>query len=439
MNIKETPQMKYRITSISLIILFVLTALLSLTASLTQASQEAMDTHAPETIYTLSHPLFQYNIDGYTSTLHLQNPNSTNANVMLEFDGDNGTITLNQVVSAYGTLTLPANEVTGLSNGLYSLAITSDQPVHTVINAMRSSSDKFTAYSGIHNDGTTMHQPTSPYTPTQYIQTFGLFFNDPVLRLQNLGSITTTVVVDFYYSSGYLIDSVTSTISPRGNWVLGSDTIPDGYFELAIVSSDQPVDGLLRTQLYSHDIVQNSLGSGSTHAYMPRVFKYVSNSPDTTLFVANTASIPITVTLKFYATNGTLGTTHIYTLSAHDSEYLDLDDLTLSDGIWSVSGTATGNFVLSEIFLNDFRPPYGFSTYGNSSPSYSRVLPHIARTDQSYTSFSIQNTGNSNASVTVDYYNISGTVVFSQETTIASDGWVRYDQSHQITVLSNHF
>ena len=330
--------MKSRITSISLIMLFVLTALLSLTVSLTQASPDAMFPHAPaDSDYTLIHPDFVYDYYGHNSTLHLQNPNNTGTNVVLEFYGNNGTTTLNQVVSAYGTLILPADEVTGLSSGSYSLIISSDQLVHSVINITSSTSDMFAAYNGIHPDSVTIHQPAMPYTSSTYIQTFGPYLDTSWLVLQNLGTAAATVVVEAYASDGILIAApVVNTVAAGDRVVISPNTLPRGFVGLAVISSDQPIDGILSQTHIGTDSTfdfQNSLGLGDTQAYMPRVFKHVNEgdgSRSTILFVANTTSASIDATLGFYAESGTLDVMLAYTLPAYGSEFIELLSFSLT-------------------------------------------------------------------------------------------------------------
>jgi uncharacterized repeat protein (TIGR01451 family) len=431
----------------------------------------------PAAVYTLVHPAFYHNYSDQNSILYLQNPNGTAANIELVFYGDNGDVitTINRQIAANWTLSLSAEEVTGLPEGFSSFTISSDQPVRSVVKTRRPASDKLAAYNGIVYDAGLLNN--SP--DTLYTSFFGPYFDQSSLILHNPGDSEATIQVDFYDSNGIIMDSTFEMIAPNDSLFTSGTILPSGFVGLAFVSSDQPVVGLLyQPNVYSNSSghfedsfnLDNALDYENTQAYLPRVSKHVNQGEgtrSTMLFTANTSTGPIDVDLSFITSNGTVDASFSQTLSSGGSWLLDLgDEPSLTDGMWAVSATATGDFAISEVsYYDNPLQAYGSSTYDTdednvnaslfalaqsnshrsdkvqttSATVFNNILPYIAYTQDTYTTFNLQNGSDVEATVAVSYY-MSGTLIFEQYEIISPGGWAHFDQrSQQIGDLVGRF
>jgi uncharacterized membrane protein len=108
-----------------------------------------------------------------------------------------------------------------------------------------------------------------------------------------------------------------------------------------------------------------------------------------------------------------------------------------SDDIWGVGVSGAQNLVLGEMTEYDSSSSHSVGTYGTVEGT-EVSLPRIARDDVNHTVFSVQNTDVNTATISIDYYSISGTLVLSQMEGLLPNGWVRYDQS-QMTELGDSF
>ncbi len=411
-------------------------------ASTSYSSAAPLTTPAlsPASEYTLYHTFFCRNYFDHTSTLYLQNLTNSTAAVVLDFydvTWGSGTASVAETIPARGTLVVPADSVDGLQDGrCYSLVSSSDQPAQSVVHMYRSSGDgdRLGVYRGVSSGNTLQH--------------FGPFYKNKNgteiysgLTVWNVGTEATTIIADFLNTDGSKATTVEAVVAPGEQYAylgLIMYELPDGFSGWVRITATQPVVGLL---LESILVYQGSLGTGATQSYVPRVLKGIdegSGPRTTTIFVGNTDSAEADATLDYYRADGTLEHSSTFTLPASGAITFDLgDEGNLPSGnTWAVVLSGDQSLVIGEQTDYD-TTSYSAGVYGTDADTV-LGLSRLAYTDAAHTVFSVQNLGASATTMSVDYYDLTGALVFNQSAPLSPGGWVRYDQ-RQMTQLGDDF
>jgi hypothetical protein len=425
-------------------ITFVLLVSLAIALGASVTCSSAASPLAPVPSHALYHTFFCRNYFDYTSTLYLQNPTNSTVDVVLDFydlTWGGGTISVDQTIPARGTLVVPGDSVDGLWDGeIYSLVVSSDQPVQSVVHVHRSSGD---------GDGLGVYRGVSSGSTLQH---FGPFYKNKDgselysgLTVWNVGTATTTIIADFLNTDGSKVTTVEAVVAPGEQYTylgLVMHELPDGFSGWVRITATQPVVGLLgQSALFSYLVYQGPLGTGATQSYIPRALKGVDEGGGprtTTVFVGNTGSAEANATLDYHIADGTLDHSSTFTLPASGAITFDLgDEGNLSSGnTWAVALSGNQPLVIGEQTDYD-TTSYSTGVYGTDADTV-LDLPRLARTDTAHTVFSVQNLGVSATMMSVDYYDLTGALVLNQSATLSPGGWVRYDQS-QMTELGESF
>ncbi|MGB0387704.1 MAG: hypothetical protein ACPGWR_23045 [Ardenticatenaceae bacterium] len=406
-------------------------------------------TITPTNTPTLYHPAFMKNYLGINHTLYLQNPADSAAAVTLIFADDSGaTYSLNETIPAKGTLKLPADNVPGLADGFYSLLASSDQAVQSVIHEHRLDGDKLALYRGISSDEILKRQHFDPQGA--FVRYFGPFYGSENLfrsglLLLNIGNGAANITVDALDTNGSAAASEAVTVALGSRFTFVGGGLPADFVGWVRVSSDQPLVGLLAQFSGFNDFrqYQHSSGVGTNVDFIPRIFKGVDEGGGprtTTLFVGNTSDNTANVTLSYYTDDGSVSLTESFTVLPQGATLVNPNDQTLlPDGnLWAVVMSSDQPVVFDEVTRYDSATTYSSGTYG-SQISTEISLPRLAHTSQAYSIFSLQNTGASEATVSIDYYDLSGNLLLTQsEIRLSPGGWVRYNQS-QMSALGSSF
>jgi uncharacterized repeat protein (TIGR01451 family) len=365
----------------------------------------------------------------YTTTLSMLNPGAAQAAAVLEFSSVPA-IYDTKAISAGGTLIVPSDSVAGLPSGLFSLKVSSDQPLQSVVDVHRSVGDKLGVYRGVSSGSTRLAFP---------------FIKDWGLTVWNTSMTTANVLAQFYNTDGTLAYTPNTQVVSSGRQASFSGPalsgLPASFVGWVRISSDQDVTGLVNRQKSGSDEVfdfQGPLGAGAVQAFMPRAFKNVDEGGgprSTTLFVGNVVSVTAHATLSYHSANGSLTYATTFDLPVSGARFIRLLDETNlpASGDWSVVLTSNQPVVLSEWTDFDAATTYSSGAYGSEVGS-DLYLPRVARTAGDYTVFSLENVGAVDASVTITYSDQAGSPVYAQVVTLQPGAWVRYDQS-QMTQL----
>ncbi len=409
------------------------------------------------TEYTLYHNIFYQNYYGHTSTLYLQNPADSQAAVLLAFYdlANGGVINIARTIPAAGILALPSDNLDELSSAAFGLIISADQAVQSVLHLHRpsGSGDKLAVYRGV--SSSSAFGRVSSDSAFEYY--FGPFYKhefgqlNSSLAVWNIGADTAAIIASFFNADGSVALTEPQTVDPNAqyNFVgFSLDGLPDAFSGWVKVTADRPLVGLLAQssdEIFQYQgplEYQGPLAPGDKYSYMPRVLKGVDQGGGprtTTLFVGNTSLSGANAVLSYYRANGEVEYDSSLSLTAAGATIIDLRDEThLPDNdTWAVILSADQPLVIGE--QTDYDAAFSYSTgaYGTGSGA-DLNLPRLARTSTAYTVFSLQNLSASKATVSVNYYDLAGTLVLTQDNTLQLGEWARYDQS-QMAQLGDDF
>jgi hypothetical protein len=239
--------------------------------------------------------------------------------------------------------------------------------------------------------------------PVAYAQGGGGVVYSSGFQLQNLGSGTANVVIDFYDQTGKQVASVPDTIAVGTNKTYYPlNAVPSGFNGSAVVSSDQ--------QLAS---ISNVLGNGSqrgasyggftagaTTVNLPLVEK-ANYGINTWFNVQNTGSQPADVTVTYKPNN----CQESFTIPANTSHTFDQSTNTCLPNKFVGAATVVSNNGQPIVaVVMQVSPAALFAYDGFTSASTLPVAPIFSSNwYHSGSSFNIQNTGSQSTDVTVTY------------------------------------
>jgi hypothetical protein len=400
--------------------------------------------HPSALAYELYHPQFFKEHVDHDATLYLQNTGDALASVMLTFhdvSGGGGTTEVFETVTAGATLKRHADDLPQLADGaIYSLIVSSDQPVESVVQVHRSSGsgDRLGAYRGLTNNQLSTAHHFGPFYKAHPHHLDDALH--AILVIWNPGQGTASVQVRFFDLDGAL--AVTSNVAlgagEQHTWPsMGMEELPDGFAGWAWIQSDQPVTGLLLRFSQPDGAFlasEGPLGRGQSGVatYLPRALKGVDEGGGprtTTLFVGNTGAAETTAVLNYRGEGGNPGGSRALTVSASGAQTFDLAEEVLLPGgePYAVTLESDQPLVIGE--MTDFEAPSSHSAaaYGTGVGT-ELSLPRLARTQDAHTVFSVQSLAASDADVTIDYRDLAGQLILSEQATLPPGAARRYDQ-----------
>jgi hypothetical protein len=366
--------------------------------------------------------LFKKAFGSYNSALYVQNLHaSSTAGITIKYYGAQGNLDCTKTdtiapLSSKGYWTPAATCDTGsLQDGWTgSVVVTSDQPIVAV--ARPHIGDEVMTYDGFASGSLTS------YIPMLFKGAYGGSYNS-AFYIQNVHeSNTADITITYYDNTGTLNCTKADTLAPmasKGYWVPSStcDTgsLPAGWVGGVVVTSDQPIVGVGRPHIGTQITTYNGFPVGGPNAYVPMLFKDAfGGSYDSAFYIQNTDdSNTANITIQYYNNTGTLDCTQTDTLSPLASRGYWLPSATCDTGSLPIGWMGDVIVTSDQPIVSVARPHIGaqVTTYnGFTTGGLSSYLPMLFnKTWGTYNSaFYVQNTENSAATVTLEFYDASG-------------------------------
>jgi hypothetical protein len=266
--------------------------------------------------------LFNNTWGSYNSAFYIQNVHDTNtATISIKYYDNTGLLqctkadTIKPLASKGYWVPSTTCDMGSLPDGwVGGVVVTSDQPIVGV--GRPHVGTQVTTYNGFTSGS------TNSYVPMLFNNAWGSY--NSAFYLQNTHpSLTATITLKYYDSSGALTCSKTDTIEPlasKGYWVPSAicdfGALPAGWVGGVVVTSDQPIVGVGRPHIGTQVTTYNGFTAGNPNIYLPMLFSNAWGSYNSAFYVQNTESANASVTIKLYDTNGTLACTRIDTIPA---------------------------------------------------------------------------------------------------------------------------
>jgi hypothetical protein len=362
--------------------------------------------------------LFNNAYGSYNSALYVQNVASNAASITIKYYDSEGNLkcTKNDTVDPLSSKGYWVPSETCLPDGWVGGAmVTSNQPIVTV--GRPHVGNEVMTYNGF-TGGSLVS-----YIPMLFNNTWGSY--NSAFYIQNVhDTYTANVTIKYYDNNGNLKCTKDDTIKPlasKGYWVPSETCLPDGWVGGVVVTSDQPIVGVGRPHIGTQVTTYNGFTAGTINSYIPMLFNNTWGSYNAAFYLQNTAGNDAHVTIKYYSNLGTLNCTQTDTISSLASKGYWVPSATcLPDG-WVGGAVVTSD----QPVVGVGRPHIGaqVTTYnGFTAGNPNAYLPMLFNnTWGSYNSaFYIQNTENSQATVTLKFYDTTGHLSCTRQDTIAA-------------------
>lgn len=242
-----------------------------------------------------------------------------------------------------------------------------------------------------------------------------------------------TLIVEYYAADGTKYTGPSLNLQPHkaGSLYIGTvSSVPDGFAGSAVLSADVPIVATYvqfasgaESGNYGR-IMYNGFDASAANSpfYVPTVL-YEKYNTTSRVGVQNVENFDITATLKFYAAGATTPTlTHTVDIPAQSSFIFMPSDVGLPTGfsgslvieaVKKGDPSTTGRVVASsEEMAVSGRFAYAFEGVGQGANKvYMPSMQCQYRPEKQMSYYAIQNAGTITATVTITFYNTSGTVV----------------------------
>jgi hypothetical protein len=358
----------------------------------------------------------------WVSSINIQYPDNNDmvtdpdANVTLKFYDSNGDLALSFDVTpaipegGSRSLYVPT-DIPGLSDGQYSVVVTSNQPLEVVANSSSTSPSTAGAYTGIKSDeiGTTL------FFPGLYKNYYG-FYSEIVLQNAEVSDATNVNIAFYNQKTGDNVATIGPVTIPATStriFVLDDLAgVPSGNTNgllSAKVTSDKSLAGVANiwSSAYDNEFADyNGYVSGSTSiVYAPALYNqyYGFVSALTVQNMSDTESVDIRVTYS----NGSIETATLLPLQA--IEYYQPNNLTLpsgnSDGVFSAKvESLTGQPIVVLVNVED-KTKGSLASYNGPSEATTEVnCPVVLQSYYEWFSAeTVQNVGTDPTDITITY------------------------------------
>lgn len=365
---------------------------------------------------------------GYKSALYVQNLDpASSANLTIQFYDANGslTCTFNDTIARQASkgYWLPSLDCLGAS-WVGGAVITSGGQHLAAIGRPHIGSE-ILAYSGF-SAGSLM-----AYVPMLFKDAFAGSY-DAALYIQNVDPANTAnVTMKYYDTSGSLTCTQTDTIAPRaskGYWLPSLSCLGTSWVGAVEITSSRNIVAVARPHINAQITTYNGFRQGSSAAYIPAMTKNVTEGSKTinsAFYIQNIdTSNSATVTMKYFAQNGTETCTDTDTIQPLSSKGYWLPSLSCLGASWegSVQITSTQNIVAVG------RPHIGteITTFNaGSTGSTTLYLPMLFKWAFSSTYNStifLTNTSAANSPFSINFYDQDGNLTCAKNDTIPGLG-----------------
>lgn len=368
----------------------------------------------------------------YKSALYIQNLDPANsANITIKFYDANGglTCTFNDTIARQASkgYWLPALDCLGASwVGGAVIESGGSEPL-AAIGRPHIGSEIMT-YNGFSVGS------TSAYVPMLFKGGFGGLY-DAALYIQNVDPASiASITMKYYNESGNLTCTQTDTIAPRaskGYWLPSLSCLGTSWVGAVEITSSRNIVAVARPHIDTQITTYNSFQQGTSTAYIPAMAKNVtegSNALNSAFYIQNIhPSATATVTMKFFAQNGTETCTATDTIQPLSSKGYWLPSLSCLGASWegSVQITSTQNIVAVG------RPHIGaeITTFNAASSGATTLyLPMLFKEafGGTYNSTMVlTNSSASNATVNITFYDQNGGLTCVASNTIPGSGMLK--------------
>lgn len=349
----------------------------------------------------------------WVSSINIQNPTASPADVLIAFYDASGTLVKNftvPTIAANGSVSIYVpSGVSDLAAGQYSSVVSSSVEVNIVVNSSSTVPSTAGAYSGFKSEET----GASLFFPGLYKDYYT--FNSEIV-LQNVsGTAAADVSIQFYNQKTGLavgapiVDSIPANAAET--YKLGAiAALPTGSSGLfaAKVTSTQPLAGIANIwspTKFGEMSQYNAFVNGTATAYVPALYKnyygFVSS-----LTVQNLDATAQTITVTYSD-----GTTDTAVVAANAAvEFYQPSNAALpsgnSAGVFSAKVTTTGTKIVALTNVEDKTKGSLASYNGVSTPTDSVLCPVVMKEYYNwFTAETVQNVGAIATDVTVTYAN----------------------------------
>jgi hypothetical protein len=385
--------------------------------------------------------LFKNTYGTYSAALYVQNVNAGNiAHITVKFYDSNGALKCTmtdtidpQAFKPYWVPTVTCDTGSLPDGWVGGAVVTSDQPI-VAVGRPHVGTEVMT-YDGFAEGSLTS------YIPMLFKGAYDGSYNS-AFYIQNVNAgNTASITIKYYDSNGELKCTKADTINPlasKGYWVpsatCDTGSLPPGWVGGVIVTSNQPIVGVGRPHIGTQVTTYNGSTAGSFSSYIPMLFKAAyGGTYNAAFYLQNTnASNQANVTIKYYSSTGVLDCTKADTIAPLASKgywvpTASCDSGSLPDG-WVGGAVVTSD----QPIMGVGRPHIGaqVTTYnGFTAGSVNSFLPMLFKSafDGTYNAaFYIQNTENSDAAITIKFYDTSGKLTCTRQDTVAALSTVGY-------------
>ena len=352
----------------------------------------------------------------WVSSINIQNPSDTEANVVLDFYDANGTkvftFNVSPPIPAKGSRSLyvPA-DVAGLASGQFSVVASSNVDINVVVNSSSTAPYTAGAYTGVKSGET----GTVLYFPGLYNNYYG-FYSE--LVLQNTGDTTANVSIQFYdQRTGAAVGTLVTGTIPLGSsktFVLSSISgLPsgnaNGLFSAKVTSTNgmmlAGVANIWTAAVHGEFAEYSAFIQGDTSIYVPALYKaYYDFVSSLTIQNLGTASTNVTITYS----NGTVDSATIAANQAIELYQPNNPSLPSgnANGVFSAKVTSSGEPIVALVNIEDKNKGSLASYNGLVGPTNTVLCPVVLK-DYYYwfSAETVQNVGTAPTNITITYAN----------------------------------
>jgi len=235
----------------------------------------------------------------YTSGFQLQNLSATTANVSIAYFQQSGvqqTSVTDSILGFQSHTYFPLSAVSSGFNG--SVVVSSDQPMASIVNVLKSDAHGAAAYAGFTAGATTVNMPLIMRLNASSISTW--------FTVQNTG--TSAAHITAKYSGHTPACDQTATIQPSASTTLDQSTnscLPAGYVGAGTITSDQPVAVVVMQIVNGSEslLAYTGFATASNFPVMPLVSSNFFHS-GTGIQIQNTGGTDTNVTISYSPSAG---------------------------------------------------------------------------------------------------------------------------------------
>ena len=384
--------------------------------------------HGSQTMYVPM--LFNQAYGGsYNAAFYVQNISSSqSAGLTIRYYDSNGSLncTKNDTLPPFASKGYWLPDITCLPAGwVGGVVITSTQEIVAV--GRPHIGNQVTSYNGFSNGSQSM------YVPMLFKRAYSGDYNS-ALYVQNISTTNAAhLTMKYYDADGNLSCTKDETLAPLSSkdyWLPDEPCLPSSWAGGVIVNADQNIVAVGRPHIGSEITSYNGFPGGSQSMFIPMLFnKSWGGSYNAAFYIQNVnESNSADITIKYYNSNGTLNCTVNDTLAPLAAKGYWVPSQTCLPTGWVGGAVVSSNQEIVAVgrphIGNQITSYDGFAA-GNSSASIPMLFKNMWGSYNS--AFYLQNVDATNsASVTLRFYDVTGTLVCIRRDVIAPHASLGY-------------